>query len=264
MQIGTEYPLTRYLAGRLPDRLARRFLLIAGIVGLPVTLVVSRTGVAPTWLPVSFNDLVLGVAGLIVLLAPATCAASAAMLTMRRLRDPAYQLLQLTAVSPRRLVQGHVRAALLNLRGLLAVVAGLTPALAAGMVRLSGQWTARPYPYFSPFGLTYRQPWSEIRFVVWRIDRLGWHPEFHAWLIGTWGAILLGVTLGVWLARWWRSPIAAGVVVLPLLAMAAGPLVAIPYIHLEHIPLAGRVLLVAAYGAGPYGLAWLAGRGAAR
>jgi hypothetical protein len=261
MQIDREYPLARYLAGRLPDRLVRRFLLVVVMTGLPVTLIVTRTAVDPSWLPVSYNNLMLGLTGVMMVLAPAICAAAAALLTVRRMREPGYQLLRLTAVSPRKLLRGHIRAALLNLRGYLAILAGLTPALAAGMVRLSGQWTARPYPYFSPFGLTYRQPWSDMRFVVWRIDRIGWHPEFHGWLIGLWGMILLGVTLGVWLALRWQNPIAVAVAALPMLAIAIGPLAAIPWIHLEHMPLAERVLLVAAYGIGPYGLAWLVRRG---
>lgn len=261
MQISGEHPLARYLAGRLPDRLARRCLLRALLVGLPVTLIVTQTPGDGKWMPLTFNNLVLGLAGLAVMLAPAICAVSAALLTVRRVREPGYQLLRLTAISPRRLSGAHLRAALLSLHGLLAVVAGLTPAVGAGMVRLSRQWTAHPYPYFSPFGLTYRQPWSEMRFVVWRVDRIGWQPEFHAWLIGVWGTILLGVALGVWLARRWQSPLAAAAIALPLLALVIGPLAALPYIHLEHLSLIGRALLVAAYGLAPYGLAWLASQG---
>jgi len=247
MLIDAAEPLTRYLAGgRLPDRLLRRFVLWVAAVGIPATLLATRIMDNSWRLPLTANNLALELAGATILLAPALCAASAAWLTVRRLHDPAYQLLQLTAVSPRRLVWGHISAALLNLRGLLAVAVGLTPAVGAGMARLSRQWTARPYPFFSPFGLVYRQPWSNLRFVVWRIDRLGWLPEFYGWLIGTWGAILLGTVLGVWLAlRWRKAVLAVPVAALLLLIAVAGPLIAIPWIYLERLPLPVRVLLAA-------------------
>jgi hypothetical protein len=138
---------------------------------------------------------------------------------------------------------------LFKLRVLVALVIGLTPLLVAGMFRRTLVWSMGPYG-LSPFALSkIILKLTPMRLAIWRIDRIGWTPQFYGWVIGMWGMLLLGVVIGAGLALRLKKQTPALIAAGPLmLLLTLVPLAAIPCLPLERIPavLGGAMTLVMA------------------
>jgi hypothetical protein len=196
----------------------------------------------------------IGAAWAIILLAPPFCAAAAALLTVRFISSDTYQLVRLTPLTSQALVRLHVTAALYHIRLLAALAVGLTPGLVLGMAYRTAVLTVQAYPTLVLVSLNIAPlPPPATGRLWWRIDQLGWMPEFYGWAIGMWGALLLAVTLGVGLAlRLRNGPLAAAGSSLLVLAVTLGLLAAIPILPLEQCASAVRTLAVLVLASAPY------------
>jgi len=83
------------------------------------------------------STILLALAWLVTILSPPITSIVAAILVSRDASSEMYKLLRLTTLSEAVLVKGYVFAALHRVRALLALVVGLMPALAVGMVQVS-------------------------------------------------------------------------------------------------------------------------------
>jgi hypothetical protein len=182
--------------------------------------------------PYPISMAMIAIAWIISILSPAVAAAWAALITMRDVRGDLHQLMKLSSLSRQTVFEVRLWMALYRLRLLIVTAVGLTPALMIGTLYLTRRWTLPPYPFFSPFPLVLR--YTSFRMVVWRLDTIGWAPEFYGWALGTCAAIILGAALGVALAlRWQTGEVAALVSGLVMLTSAVVTVIPIPLLPLD-------------------------------
>lgn len=202
----------------------------------------------------------LAAAGLL-LISPPLIAVHAVIHANRLTSTGSYTLLRLTPLTDHDLLWMLVKGSLRRVWLLLVLTALAILTLALGMSHLSSAWTMSPYPFFSPFSLRYRLPGSPTMLIVWRIDRLGWTPEFYGWLIGLGGVLILAAVIGVRLALHGRPPALAAALTTSTaqLVMLSG-LLMISLLPLERLPVLCRALTTLTVVALPYLLAWLSFR----
>lgn len=201
--------------------------------------------------PLYFTGL-LFCAWLVFVTIPPALAAISTLLTANVLKSELFDLLRLSHLAQPRINRALTFSMFYRLHILSALLLGMTPVLLAGMSRRTLIWSLGPYG-LSPFTLSKSiVGLTPMRLVVWRLDRLGWAPEFYGWVVGAWGALLLAVTLGVTCARHIKQPgLAATFAALIVLAGSLSLLV-IPLLPLEDLAFFARVLLALAIALTPF------------
>ncbi len=149
--------------------------------------------------------ILLALAWLLTILTPPITAVFATILVSRDARSETYDLLHVTTLSEAALVRGYVFAALHRVRVLLALIVGLMPALAVGMVQVGIAVAVifysimlYPYPGYQdgPYGAS---PGLDPVHVT------GPALACMAIAIGLWGLNWPAAALGVGLALRWRE-----------------------------------------------------------
>lgn len=193
------------------------------------------------------------ISAMIVGTAPGIAGALAARLTHRELRTNAHQLIRVSALSRQAIAEAHIASAIVRLRGWLALIAGLTPALLLATHYHSNAYFARAMKVTRFYYMLYNIPSPRWQNVQHRLHMMGWQPEFHGWAIGLWGMVLLGIVIGVGLSFRLESEILAILGAVSISQSAALLLFAlIPAIDLEHAPLVIHIISIGLLTFGPF------------
>ncbi len=252
-------PYAELLFTRLarPRQGGQRWLPLAPAAGLgAASLAVAARALADAH-PLAMNPLsavLLAVSWGVVTLIPPYAAGLAAALSVQFIRSDAHQLLRLTNLPGHAHVQFHVMAALHRLRPLAALVVALTPCLLVGTAHWTYTRASRLYPGY-PFRLhLHPLPPPYDHRLLWRVEMIGWTPEFFGWAVGMWGAVALAVAVGVGLALRLRQPVSAALAPLPVLLINASLLASTVLLPLERAGDTQRALAVLTLAIAPYAL----------
>ncbi len=174
----------------------------------------------------AFSTILLALAWLVTILSPPITSVVAIILVSRDASSEMYKLLRLTTLSEAMLVKGYVFAALHRVRVLLALVVGLMPALAVGMVQVSILITVIFYSimlnYYAYFQDELYRISSGIDPACVTVPSLA----CMAIVIGLWGLNWPAAALGVGLALRWRGRVIVTIIA-PLVTLLVTLLVAI-------------------------------------
>ncbi len=166
----------------------------------------------------SFSVILLLMGLLVTILTPPIVAGVAVVLTSRDLHSGTYELMHVTTLSETTLVQGYVFAALHRVRFLLALVVGLMPALAVGMVQVGiavavifYSIMVHPDPgyQYGPYGTS---PGLDPAHIT------GPALACMAIVVGLWGLNWQAAALGVGLSLRWRGSIMA-IIAAPMITL---------------------------------------------
>jgi hypothetical protein len=246
---------TLMLRRKRPPSLGATLLLALGVGGLGLVigtrtpLLVPRQSLEP-----ADAALLIG-GGAAVLLGPVIAAILAAAYVVYFTRTETYQLLKLSALSLRDLFNFFIGTILFRMRLVLALVVALTPAFVLGMMHLTLLRAFHRYPMYAFATHRHPLPPPPTGRFMWRVDLLGWTPEFFGWAVGMWGVVLLAVVLAIGLALRWRRPAVAGTAAaLIALLVGAALLAGILLLPLERAEEGVRALAVLFVATAPYGL----------
>lgn len=199
------------------------------------------------------------VAGITIGTAPAVAGALAARLTQQERRTNAHQLVRVSALSRRTIVEAHVGGAIVRMRGWLALAAGLTPALLLGTRYHANAYFALTMKVTRFYYMMYNIPSPRWQNISYRLNMIGWQPEFHGWVIALWGMVLVAIVLGVGLGFRLDSE-ALAVFLAASIAQSACILMftAILLLDLDSVPLLAHIALVAGLALTPFAaVRWL-------
>jgi hypothetical protein len=238
-----------------PPSLSVTVLLALGIGGLGLVMG-TRTPLLVPGQSLEPTDAALLIgAGAVVLLAPVVAAMLAAAYVVRFTLTETYQLLKLSALSLRDLFDFFIGAIVFRVRLVLALAVALTPTLILGMMHVTLLRAFHRYPTYAFATHRYPLPPPPTGRFMWRVDLLGWTPEFFGWAVGMWGVVLLAVALAIGLALRWRRPVVTGTAAaLIALLVGAGLLAGILLLPLERADEVIRALAVLFVATAPYGL----------
>jgi len=159
---------------------------------------------------------------LAVLSMPPFVAYTAAILTVNDMRASQFELLQLTAISNTRLIEGYILTALYRCRGFLAVLIGIAPfAIIWGIYLSVYEVYIRCVQYRLPSSSYNCEPPSPILVPLALM-------AFMILIISVVGVCLLSASLGVLLAALSRSRFLSGISALILALIASCSLVLVP------------------------------------
>jgi len=193
------------------------------------------------------------VAGLIVGTAPGIAGALAARLTQQEHRTNAYQLIRVSALPRQTIIEAHVGGVLVRLRGWLALIAGLTPALLLGTRYHTNAYFALTMKVTRFYYMMYNIPSPRWQNISYRLNMIGWQPAFHGWVFALWGMVLLAIVIGVGLG--FRLESEGLAIFLAALIAELGSLlmfVLIPLFDLEHAPVGLHIGLVMVLAIAPF------------
>jgi len=145
------------------------------------------------------------VAGIVVGTAPGIIGSVAARMTFQERRTDTHQLIRVSALPRRSIVEAHVAGVIVRLRGWLALFAGLTPALLLGTRYHTNAYFALTMKVTRFYYMMYNIPSPRWQNVQYRLNMIGWQPEFAGWAIALWGMVLLAIVIGVGLGFRIRS-----------------------------------------------------------
>lgn len=173
------------------------------------------------------STILLALAWLVTILSPPITSVVAIILVSRDASSEMYKLLRLTTLSEAALVKGYVFAALHRVRALLALVVGLMPALAVGMVQVSILVAVTFYSIMLNYSAYLQE--DELYRISSGID-----PTFvivqalacMAIVIGLWGLNWPAAALGVGLALRWRGRVIVTIIA-PMVTLLVTLLIAI-------------------------------------
>jgi hypothetical protein len=189
---------------------------------------------------------------IVTLFTPALTATTASRYAHRFRTGEAYPLIRLTGLPPIAMVRGIVFAALFRLRVLLALLLGLMPAQAVGVVYLDLMVESVFYQIQSGTLMYVGNPPPFPEFPPSSV-----YAASVFTLVALWGMNLLGAALGTALAlRFQRAEAAAAVSALAMLILTPG-LMWLGLIHTEYASLFCLPPLLMPV---PYALAWLVAR----
>ncbi len=219
-------PLMERLArrGRWPSVRAALWLAFGlGLAGLAVTTRATLR-MESDQLDLS-STILLALAWLVTILSPPITSVVATILVSRDASSEMYELLRLATLSEAVLVKGYVFAALHRVRVLLALVVGLMPALAVGMVQVGILVAVILYSimldYYAYFQDELYRISSGIDPACVTVPALA----CMAIAIGLWGLNWPAAALGVGLALRWRGRIIATIIA-PMITLLVTLLIA--------------------------------------
>lgn len=191
--------------------------------------------------------------GGVILLIVLVSALFAGLHTAHTIQTDTYQLIRLTHVPRLALVRYHVALVLQRLRFLLAFGAALAPAFVVAVMHWSVLNAMPMYPGSPILRRWLRLPAPRSALVPWRLETIGFAPEFGGWVLGLWGIVLLAIVLSIGLTLRWRRAAPAGVagalIALLLAAALIAPILLLPLERWEDTP---RALLTLALAFAPY------------
>ena len=193
------------------------------------------------------------IAAMVIGTAPGIAGALAVRLTRREQRTNAHLLIRASALSRQAIAEAHVAGVIVRLRGWLALMAGLTPALLLATRYHSNAYFTRTMKVTRFYYMLYNIPSPRWQNIQYRLHMMGWQPEFHGWAIGLWGMVLLGIVIGVGLSFRWESETLAVLGAASIAQVAALLFFAImPVVDLEHAPLLIHLVLIGLLTFGPF------------
>jgi hypothetical protein len=238
-----------------PPSLGATFLLALVVGGLSLVMGTRTSLYVPGQRLEPMDAALLFGAGAVVLLAPVVVAELAGTYVVRFTLTETYQLLRLSALSLRDLFGFFIGAVLFRARLVLALAVALTPALTLGTMHLTLLRAFQRYPTYAFATHQHPLPPPPAGLFMWRVDLLGWTPEFFGWAVGMWGVVLLAAVLAVGLALRWRRPAVAGTAAAVIALLVGGGLLAgILLLPLERAGETVRALVVLFMATAPYGL----------
>jgi len=211
--------------GRWPSVRAALWLAFGlGLAGLAVTTLATLR-MESDQLDLS-STILLALAWLVTILSPPITSIVAIILVSRDASSEMYELLHLTTLSEAVLVKGYVFATLHRVRVLLALLVGLMPALAVGMVQVSILVAVIFYSMMLNYSAYLQDELYRISSGIDPAYVTGPALACMAIAIGLWGLNWPAAALGVGLALRWRGRVIVTIIA-PMVTLLVTLLIAI-------------------------------------